>query len=94
MAVSLALGGDRIMITGSGSGNGSAWLMSERTTGAVPGSPVLASALFRQREIADQLAQENGGAVPSWISAVATTQEKALASAAPGAGTCLGSGDR
>jgi hypothetical protein len=52
----------------------------------VPGSPVPASAIPRLRAIADQLAQENGGSVPSWISAVVTTQERALASATPGAG--------
>jgi hypothetical protein len=64
--------------------------MSERTTVAVPGSPVPAAAIPRLRAIADQLAEENGGAVPSWISAVVTIQEKALASAAPGAVTPAG----
>ena len=59
--------------------------MSERTTVAVPGSPVPAPAIPRLRAIADQLAKENGDAVPSWISAVVTTQEKADASAIPGA---------
>jgi hypothetical protein len=61
-------------------------LTGERSTVAVPGSPVPASAIARLRAIADQLARENGGAVASWISAVVTTQERALASATPGAG--------
>jgi hypothetical protein len=57
-------------------------LTSERTTVAVPGSPVPAAAIPRLGAIADRAAQENGSAVPSWISAVVTTQEKALTSAA------------
>jgi len=61
-------------------------LTGERSTVAVPGSPVPAWAIPRLRAIADRLAKENGGAVPSWISAVVTTQERALASATPGAG--------
>jgi hypothetical protein len=52
---------------------------------AVPGSPVPAPAVPRLRAITDQLAKENGGVVPSWISAVVTTQEKAQTSATPGA---------
>jgi hypothetical protein len=56
----------------------------------VPGSPVPASAIPRLRAIADRAAKENGGAVPSWISAVVTTQEKALTSATPGAVTPAG----
>ena len=64
--------------------------MGERTTVAVPGSPVPASAIPRLRAIADQFAKENGGVVPSWISAVVTIQEKALASATPGAVTPAG----
>jgi hypothetical protein len=60
-------------------------LTSERTTVAVPGSPVPASAIPRLRAIAGRAAKENGDAVPSWISAVVTTQEKAPASATPGA---------
>lgn len=83
VAVGLDLGGYRIMITGCGSG--SVRLMSERATVAVPGSPVPAAAIPRLRAIADRAARENGGAVPSWISAVVTTQERALASATPGA---------
>src|SRR5215470_395626 len=69
----------------AGCGSGSVRLTSEGTTIAVPGSPVPASAIPRLRAIADQLAKENGDAVPSWISAVVTTQEKAEASAIPGA---------
>jgi len=65
-------------------------LTSEQSMVAVPGSPVPASAIPRLRAIADQLAKENGGAVPSWISAVVTTQEKALTSATPGAVTPAG----
>jgi hypothetical protein len=72
-----------LMIAGCGSG--SVRLTSERTTVAVPASPVPASAIPRLRAIADRAAKENGGAVPSWISAVVTTQEKALTSATPGA---------
>ena len=68
-----------------GCGSGSVRLTSERTTVAVPGSPVPASAIPRLRAIADRAAKEYGGAVPSWISAVVTTQEKALTSATPGA---------
>ncbi len=66
-------------------GSGSVRLTSERTPVAVPGSPVPASAIPRLRAIADRAAKENGGAVPSWISAVVTTQEEALTSATPGA---------
>src|SRR5258707_11473054 len=69
----------------AGCGSGSVRLTSERTTVTVPGSPVPASAIPRLRAIADRAAKENGGAVPSWISAVVTTQEKALTSATPGA---------
>ena len=68
-----------------GCGSGSVRLTSERTPVAVPGSPVPASAIPRLRAIADRAAKENGGAVPSWISAVVTSQEKALTSATPGA---------
>lgn len=74
----------------AGCGSGSVRLTSERTTVAVPGSPVPASAIPRLRAIADRAAKENGGAVPSWISAVVTTQEKALTSATPGAVTPTG----
>src|SRR5260221_2273075 len=66
-------------------GSGSVRSTSERTPFAVPGSPVRASAIPRLRGIADRAAKENGGAVPSWISAVVTTQEEALTSATPGA---------
>ncbi len=69
----------------AGCGSGSVRLTSERSTVAVPGSPVPASAVPRLRAIADQLAKENGDAVPSWMSAVVTTQEKAQASYSPGA---------
>jgi hypothetical protein len=69
----------------AGCGSGSVQLTSERTTVAVPGSPVPASAIPRLRAIAGRAAKENGDAVPSWISAVVTTQEKAPASATPGA---------
>ncbi len=72
-----------LMIAGCGSG--SVRLTSKRTTVTVPGSPVPASAIPRLRAIADRAAKENGGAVPSWISAVVTTQEEALTSATPGA---------
>jgi hypothetical protein len=61
-------------------------LTSERSTVAVPGSLVPAWVVPRLIAIADRLARENGGAVPSWIAAVVTTQERALASATPGAG--------
>jgi hypothetical protein len=59
--------------------------MSERTSVAVPGFPVPASAIPPLRAIADRAAKENGGAVPSWISAVVTTRETALTCATPGA---------
>lgn len=65
-------------------------MASERSTVALPGSPVPASAIPRLRAIADRAVKETGGAVPSWISAVVTTQEKALASATPGAFTPTG----
>jgi hypothetical protein len=42
------------------------------------------------RAIADRAAKESGNAVASWISAVVTTQEKAQASATPGAITPAG----
>lgn len=71
------------MITGCRSR--SVRLTSERSTVAVPGSPVPASAISRLTAIAERAAKENGGAVPAWISAVVTTQEKALTSATPGA---------
>src|SRR5258707_6760009 len=74
----------------AGCGSGSVRLTSKRTTVAVPGSPVPASAIPRLRAIADRAAKENGGAVPSWISAGVTTQEKALASAMPRAGVLAG----
>ena len=80
----LTWAGYRIMITGCG--DGSAWLTSEQSTAAVPGSPVPSSAIPQLTAIADQLARENGGAVASWVSAVVTTQDRALASATPGAG--------
>jgi len=66
-------------------GCGSVPLMGERSAVAVPSSAVPASAISRLRTIADQLAKENGGAVPSWTSVVVTTQEKAETSAIPGA---------
>jgi hypothetical protein len=69
----------------AGCGSGSVRLTSEQSTVAVPGSPVPTSAIPRLRAIAHRAATENGGAVPSWVSAVVTTQEKALASATPGA---------
>ena len=53
--------------------SGSVRVASERSTVAVPGSPVPASAIPRLRAIADRAARENGGAVPSRISAVVTT---------------------
>ena len=65
-------------------GCGSVRLTGERSAVAVPGPAVPASAIPRLRAIADQLAKENGDAVPSWISAVVTTQEKADTSAVPG----------
>jgi hypothetical protein len=69
----------------AGCGSERAQLTSQQATVAEPGSPVPASAIPRLRAIADQLAKENGGAVPLWISAVVTTQQKAEASAIPGA---------
>jgi len=69
----------------AGCGSGRVRLTSEQATVAEPGSPVPGSAIPRLRAIADQLAKENGDAVPSWISEVVTTQEKAEASAIPGA---------
>jgi len=65
-------------------GCGSVRLTGERSAVAVPGPAVPASAIPRLKAIADRLAKENGDAVPSWISAVVTTQEKAEASAIPG----------
>lgn len=67
-------------------GPGRGWLMSEWSAVAVPGSPVPASAIPRLRAIADRAAKENGGAVPSWISAVVTTQQQALTSFSPARG--------
>ena len=71
-------------------GCGSVRLTSERSAVAVPGPAVPASAIPRLRAIADQLAKENGDAVPSWISAVVTTQEQAEASAIPGSFSPVG----
>jgi hypothetical protein len=51
----------------------------ERPAIAVPGLPVPAPAIPRLTAIADRAAKENGDAAPSWISAVVTTQEQALA---------------
>src|SRR5258708_20864867 len=68
-----------------GCGSGRVRLTSERTTVPVPGSPVPASAIPRLKAIADRAAKENGGPVPPWISAVVTTQQKALTSATPDA---------
>jgi hypothetical protein len=65
-------------------GCGSVRLTGERPVVSVPGPAVPASAIPRLRAVADQLAKENGDAVPWWISAVVTTQEKAAASAIPG----------
>lgn len=67
-------------------GCGSVRLTGEGTTVAVPGSPVPASAIPRLRTIADQAVKETGGVAPSWISAVVTTQERALASVNGGSG--------
>ena len=68
-------------------------MTSERPPVAVPGSPDPALAIPRLRAIADRAAKENGGADPSWISAVGTTQEKALDSvnggSAPGGNTVV-----
>jgi hypothetical protein len=61
-------------------------LTSEQSTVAVPGSPVPTLAVLRLRAIADQVVKAHGGAAPSWISAVVTTQEKALASVNGGSG--------
>ena len=61
-------------------------MISERPPVAVPGSPVPASAIPRLTAIADHAAKENGDAAPSWISAVVTTQEKALDSVDGGGG--------
>jgi hypothetical protein len=61
-------------------------LTSERSTVAVPGSPVPAAAIPRLRAIADRAVKAHGDAAPSWISAVVTTQEKALASVNGGSG--------
>src|SRR5260370_34649042 len=68
-----------------GCGSGSVRLTSERTTVAVPGSPVPASAIPRLRAIADRLAQENGGVVPSWISAGGPARGERRVLAPPGA---------
>ena len=67
-------------------GCGSARFTSEQSAVAVPGAAVPASAIPRLKAIADQLAKANGHAVPSWIAAVVTTQEKALASINGGSG--------
>jgi hypothetical protein len=53
---------------------------------AVPGLPVPARAIPRLTAIADRAAKENGDAAPSWISAVVTTQEQALAFVDGGSG--------
>ena len=66
-------------------GCGSVRLTGERLAVAVSGSAVPTSAITRLRAIADQFAKENGESVPLWISAVVTTQQKAEASAIPGA---------
>jgi len=71
-------------------GCGSVRLTGERSAVAVPGPAVPASAIPRLKAIADRLAKENGDAVPSWISAVVTTQEKAEASAIPGSFATIG----
>lgn len=70
----------------AGCGSGSTRLTSERSAVAVPGAAVPASAIPRLKAIAGQLAKENGHTVPSWMSAVVTTQEKALASINGGSG--------
>jgi hypothetical protein len=74
----------------AGCGSGSVRLTGEWSTVAVPGSVVPASAIPRLKVIADQLAKENSDAVPSWVSAVVTTQEKAEASAIPGSFSPIG----
>jgi hypothetical protein len=73
-----------IMITGCVGGR--AGLTSERPAVAVPGSPVPVSVIPRLKTIADRAAKENGDAAPSWISAVVTTQEQALAFVNGGSG--------
>jgi hypothetical protein len=55
-------------------------MMSEASTGPVPGSPVPASAIQRLTLIADNVAKANGGAAPARVSVVITTREKALTS--------------
>jgi hypothetical protein len=55
-------------------------MMSEASTGPVPGSPVPASAIERLTLIADNVVNANGGVAPAWVSAVVTTREKALTS--------------
>jgi len=74
----VALGG--LVIAGCGS----ARVPGNKPAGAVHGPPVPASAIPSLRAIADRAAKVNGGAVPSWISAVVTTYRKALTSATPG----------
>jgi hypothetical protein len=66
-------------------GSGSARLTGKQTV-AEPGGAVPALAIPRLKAIADQLAKENGHAVPSWVSAVVTSQQKALASINGGSG--------
>ena len=68
-------------------------MTSEGPAVAVPGAPVPAAAVPGLRAIADAAVKAHGGADPSWISAVVTTQEKALASvnggSAPGGHTVV-----
>ena len=59
---------------------------SERPAVAAPGSPVPAPAVPRLTAIAGDAVKTHGGAAPSWISAVVTTQEQALAFVDGGSG--------
>ena len=53
-------------------------MMSEASTGPVPGSPVPASAIERLTLIANDVVEANGGVAPAWVSVVVTTQGEAL----------------
>jgi hypothetical protein len=55
-----------------------------RPSAPVPGLPVPASAIPRLTATAARAVKVNGGGTPAWITAVATTHEKALTSATPG----------
>ena len=55
-------------------------MMSEASTGPVPGSPVPASAIERLTLIAGNVVKANGGVPPARVSVVVTTREEALAS--------------